>query len=71
MTRFQQAHKGAFFQISTCGLLQIVGIERGIFVMYDTWRYDTLKIMEMRAIYTQKMVFQVYISKIQIFFESP
>ena len=37
MTRFQQALKGAFFKISTCGLLQIVGIEKGIF--FITWRY--------------------------------
>ena len=31
MTRFQQALKGAFLRISTCGLLQIVGTEKGIF----------------------------------------
>ena len=39
MTPFQQALKGAFFKISTCGLLQIVGIEKGIFFIYDTLRY--------------------------------
>ena len=39
MTCFQQALKGAFFKISTCDLLQIVGKEKGIFFMYDTWRY--------------------------------
>jgi len=31
MTRFQQALKGAFLEILPCGLLQIVGIEKGIF----------------------------------------
>ena len=39
MTRFQQALKGAFFKISTCDLLQIVGMEKGIFFIFDTWRY--------------------------------
>ena len=39
MTRFQQALKGASLKISTCGLLQIVGMQKGIFFMYDTWRY--------------------------------
>ena len=39
MTCFQQALNGAFFKISTCGLLQIVGIEKGIFFIYDTLRY--------------------------------
>ena len=33
MTRFQQALKGAFLKISTCGLLQIVGMEKGIFLI--------------------------------------
>ena len=36
MTHFQQALKGAFFKISSCGLLQTVGIEKGIFFIYDT-----------------------------------
>ena len=31
MTLFQQALKGAFFRISTCDLLQIVGAEKGFF----------------------------------------
>jgi len=39
MTPFQQALKGAFFKISPCDLLQIVGIEKGIFFMYDTRVY--------------------------------
>ena len=39
MTLFQQALKGAFFKISTCDLLQIVGTEKGIFFIYDAWRY--------------------------------
>ena len=32
MARFQQALKGAYFKISACGLLAIVGIEKGIFL---------------------------------------
>ena len=39
MTRFQQDLKGVSLIISTCGLLQIVGIEKGFFFIYDTWRY--------------------------------
>ena len=31
MTRFQQALKGVFLEISTCGLLQIVDIEKCFF----------------------------------------
>ena len=45
MTRFQQALKGAFIKISTCGLLQIVGMEKGFF----SYRIheDSLRIVEM------------------------
>ena len=48
MTHFQQALKDAFFKISTCGLLQIVGTEKGFFsyMIHE----DTTKIVEMRAI---------------------
>ena len=48
MTLFQQAVKGAFFKISTWGLLQIVGTEKGIFshMIHE----DTQTIVEMRAI---------------------
>ena len=48
MTGFQQALKGVFFKTSTCGLLQIVGIEKGIFsyMIHE----DTTKIVEIRAI---------------------
>ena len=48
MTRFQQALKGVFLIISTCGLLQIVGIENGIFsyMIHE----DNLQIVEMRVI---------------------
>ena len=48
MTSFQQALKGTFEKIVTCGLLQIVGIEKGFF----SYRIheDTLKIVEMRVI---------------------
>ena len=35
MTCFQQALQGAFLEISTCGLLQIVDIEKGIIFIYD------------------------------------
>ena len=58
MTRFQQALKGAFFKISTCDLLQIVGKEKGIFFMYDTCMIhgDSFKIMEIRAIYERVVI---------------
>jgi len=48
MTLFQQALKGLFFKISACGLLHIVGKEKGIFpyMVHE----DTLKIVKMRAI---------------------
>ena len=52
--------EGVFLYWPVFKLPRIAGIERGIFVTCDKWRYDTLKIMEMRAIFTQKMVFQVY-----------
>ena len=35
LTRVQQALNGAFFKISTCGLLQIVGTEKGICFIYE------------------------------------
>ena len=52
--------EGVFLYWPVFKLPRIAGIERGIFVTCDKWRYDTLKIMEMRAIFTQKIVFQVY-----------
>ena len=55
MTRFQQALKGAFFKISTYDLLQVVAIEKGIFFSYMIHE-DTLKIMEMRAIYKKVVI---------------
>ena len=46
--------EGVFLYWPVFKLPRIAGIERGIFVTCDKWRYDTLKIMEMQAIYTQK-----------------
>ena len=43
MTHFQQAAKGEFFRISTCGLLQIVGIEKGIFYLKNCENASDLK----------------------------
>ena len=40
MTRFQQALKGTFFEISICDLLEIVGTEKGIF--FHIW-YMTIQ----------------------------
>ena len=58
MTCFQQALKGAFFKISTCDLLQIVGIEKGFFssIIHE----DTFKIMEIRVI-CERVVIQTKI----------
>ena len=49
MIRFQQALKGAFLKISTCGLLQIVGTEKVFFsymIHEDTkkmWKYERIE----------------------------
>ena len=55
LTRFQQALNGAFLEISTCGLLQIVDIEKEIFFIYMIHE-DTLKIMEMRAMFKRVVI---------------
>ena len=48
--------EGVFLYWPVFKLPRIAGIERGIFVTCDKWRYDTLKIMEMRAIYKKVVI---------------